>query len=141
MSGGLLFCVLACFFYAAEVVIADKWLGKTSPILITMLFGLGICIFSLPGVVRNFQNGTTQVPGGKEILIITAAAFLSFLADWFHFAALHQRVGAVIVATSYLLIPIMCSAMKCEIPSVRMIGAWILGGMALYLMSDELTKE
>lgn len=141
MSNGLLFSICACFFYATEFVIADKWLGKTSPILITMLFGLGICTFSLPGVFRGFQDGTIQAPGGKEILIVFAAAFLSFLADWFHFAALHQRVGAVIVATSYLLIPIMCSAMKCEAPSLRMIGAWILGGMALYLMSGELTKE
>lgn len=140
MNYGLLFCVLACVFYAGEVVMVDKWLSHTSPIMITMLFGAGIAIFAVPGVLQGVQSGSIAMPSWKEVMLILGIAFVAFLADWFHFAALNQRVGAVVIATSYVLIPVACSIMKWESPSLKMIVAWILGGIALYLISDELKK-
>ena len=77
---------------------------------------------------------------GKEWILIASIVVISFTADWAHFAALKAHAGATVLATFYLMIPIICTMMKGEIPSARMVYAWILLGVALFLVKDELLE-
>lgn len=140
MNVALILCMLAALLYAGEVTTVDRWLTHISPVVMTMIFGISIGIFSVPGVLQGMQSKTITLPDWKEVIIIVAIAFISFLADWTHFAALSQKAGGTTVATFYVFIPIFCSIMKWEAPSWRMLGAWVLGGIALYLISDELME-
>ncbi len=140
MNWPLVFCMLAALFYAGEVAAVDRWLTHVSPVAMTMIFGIAIAIFALPGVLHGMQSKTITLPGWKEVIMICAVAFISFLADWTHFAALSHKAGGTTVATFYVFIPIFCSIMKWEMPSLRIFASWVLGGIALYLISDELLE-
>ncbi len=137
----LTFCFLAALLYATEIVITDKHLSRVSPVLLTGLFGLGIMLAAVPGIVSAYQNGSLQSPSGHQWTLIAAVAILSFFADWSHFSALERRAGSAVLATFYMLLPVICSLLKFQLPSSNMILAWLLGGVALFLVSGELNGE
>ena len=136
----LVLCFMASLCYAAELVITDKKLGKVSPIVLTFFFGITIAICALPGVLHGIKTGSAVFPPWKSVMLVVAVGVLSFLADWCHFGALHYKAGGTVLATFYMLLPVFSSMMKGNVPSLRMIAAWVLGGAALYLISHELVE-
>ena len=134
-------CVLASLLYSGEIVGTDKYLEKTSPVMTTFFVGLFVAIFAAPTALVGLQNGSSHFPSYREIMIIGAVALCSFLADWAHFAALHHKAGTVELAMFYMLIPVICSIMEMRAPSWHMIVAWVLGGIALLIVSYEIAKK
>ena len=135
-----LLCALAAFFYAVEISLVDRYLKSVSPVVITFLFAGLIALFALPMCANGVIQKTVKLPVGREWAVIILIGFLSFIADWCHFAALTKRAGAAVLATFYILIPVFCTILRGEMPSWRMLGAWFAGAVALYLISEELKE-
>lgn len=135
-------CFFASVCYAAELVITDKYLKNVSTILMTFFLGLGVAIFAAPFVVHQiyWKKETVVMPQGWQWTAIFILMGFNFAADWLHFEALRAKAGATAVATFYLLIPVICTMMKGEWPSSKMICAWIFAGIALFLIKEELLE-
>lgn len=134
-------CALASVMYAAEIVIADRYLRHIAPSVMTFCLGLGVAICALPFALYNVCCNKADVitmPTGREWILIAAMVIVSFAADWAHFVALKANAGATILATFYLMIPVICTMMKGEVPPARMLCAWALLGVALFLVKEEL---
>lgn len=150
-----LLCILASAMYATEIVLTEKYLKGVSSVVLTMLLGATIVIFGIPfALYAAHSNGvevhdpkaesstsSLKLPSVKQLGILILVSGFSFLADWSHFEALKRHASSAALATFYVLIPVICTAMKGELPSGRMVAAWILGGAALLLISSELTNE
>lgn len=137
----VILCVLAAFLYSGEIVVTDNFLSKSSPIMTTFIFGVFLTLFSAPPALITWHFELVKAPSYYEICFIALAAFIGFLADWTHFAALHYGSGSVSLATFYMLIPVICSGMQMKWPSLNILIAWVLGGIALFLVYQELAKE
>lgn len=138
----------AALFYAAEIVVADKWLKSVSPMLLTFYVSLANAIFSFAFlIIRNSSNedgALTSMTANSNLKVwgfILLLGALNCLADWSHYGALKKHASAATLATFYLLIPVFCTILKGEFPSARMLAAWFFGAITLYLISDELKSE
>lgn len=138
MTMPFLFCLAAALLYAAEMVTQEKMLPKTSSIVLTFFFGLGIALYALPFViVGSLQSNLIWPETRTEWLWIIIIPLLGFLADWSHFEAINKQAGSVLLATFYLLIPISASILKFEAPSNLKILAWTFGFISLLLLARE----
>jgi hypothetical protein len=135
----VLFAFLATLSYTSETVIADQKLARTTPLLLTFLVGVGTASISL--FLLMTSSGKIAWPGRTEYGWLILVILLTFCADWMHFASLHNKVGAAVLCTSYALMPVLASAMKAEMPSGRLILAWICGSLALVLASQEVMRK
>lgn len=149
-----LLCIIASAMYATEIVLTEKYLKGVSSVVLTMLLGATIVIFGIPfALYTGHTNGvevhnpkadsvtsSLKLPTMRQIGILILVSGFSFLADWAHFEALKRHASSAALATFYVLIPVICTAIKGEWPSWKMIAAWILGGVALYLIGDELKE-
>lgn len=136
----VLFAFLATVFFSGEATIADMKLQRPSPLFLTFLLGIGIAVFSLVPLACISPNKIVW-PNKSEYGWMLMVVILTCTADWAHFAALHYRVGATILCTSYALMPIFASMMKAEMPSLRLFFAWICAGLALLLAYQEVTTK
>lgn len=159
LKNPLFLCVAASLLYASEIVAADKWLKGVSSIVLTLCVALVIAGCSATYIcydcLRNKDADDAFVaaegndknpipirfPTKEQWAIILMLGVLNFLADWAHYAALKTNAGGPVLATFYMLIPIFCTLLSGGWPSYQKIGAWVLGGGALYLISNELTKH
>lgn len=137
----LTFCLLASVLYTFELAVTDRQLPRVSPIALTGLFGICIAASAIPGAITSYRQGELELPRGREWILIAVLGALSFLADWCHFSALHYRAGSAVLATFYLVLPVTCSILLWEPPSLRRVVAWILGGIAILLVSSELWQR
>jgi drug/metabolite transporter (DMT)-like permease len=128
-----LICLGCSLFYALETTIVDKRLSKVSPIVLTFWSALGITVIA--GVVCMFKKEDLLPEEIRfEWIALLGAIIFFFAADYTHFLALNQGAGAVLLATTYLLIPAMCSLFRWESPSWSTIVAWALATTAIILL-------
>lgn len=133
----LIFCLLASIFYATEIVVSEKHFAKIPPEVTTCLVALGIFLFSLPRAVSNWHKIDLAHTPSSVWFFFLFIGFLSYLGDWSHFSALHQNAGSVVLSMFYMLLPVICSLLKWQLPSWKLSCAWIFSAFALYLVKDE----
>ena len=129
----LTYIALACStFYALETALVDQQLPRVPPLVLTFWSGLGITILS--GCLLLFgQRGAVYAPSAQEWLLIALVTLLFFAADYTHFYVLHVRAGAVLLSTTYLLIPVITSLLEWRAPTLPLVLSWILGFLAMLL--------
>lgn len=130
----LALCLTAALFYSAEMVTQERKLPDVTPIVVTFVLGVGVALYGLPLVIAEVIMGSAKLPMGWEWALIFVIPVVAFLADWSHFTAIHARVGAVVLATMYITIPVFTSILKLELPSAMRLGSWLLTGMALFVL-------
>lgn len=84
----------------------------------------------------------TRLPTGNEWWYVVLMVAASFIAASAHFYALNQRATAVVMCTFYALLPVTASLLvfvfsKRELPSWKVILAWVLAAVAVYLVASE----
>lgn len=134
----VLYAFLATLCYSAEIVIADNKLSKVHPLLLTFYVGTGISIGA--ALMLLAQGITIELPSKDVTWWILIVLAISFIADWSHFTSLHLGVGAVVLCISYSLMPVVATAIKGDLPSLRLIASWVLAAMALLLAYKEVAK-
>lgn len=158
MNKALFLCVAAAFLYATEIVVANKFLKPISPLVLTLGVALvisacsAICITHRLATQASNQTEAEKLealdeeklpiafPTKEQLAIIFLLGLLNFLADWSHYAAIKSQAGGAVLATFYILIPVFSKTMGGEWPSLRLLSAWVLGGLLLYLLKEELAK-
>lgn len=136
MSKSFLLCVLAMVFYGLEISVADWKLTRISPRLLTFCYALGVATLAGVGLLVDWPE---TVPRGKEWSFVGLMVLASFVAALAHFAALHEGAGAVSLTLVYCLLPVVASlfaaVFKGEIPTLRLVLAWVAAAVALALIS------
>ncbi|MGE0533451.1 MAG: hypothetical protein AB7O68_00650 [Pirellulales bacterium] len=103
------------------------------PLVLTFWSGLGITLLSGLMLLAG-QRGAVYVPSAQEWLLIGLVTLVFFAADYTHFYVLHVRAGAVLLSTTYLLIPIMTSMLEFRVPTIPLVLSWLLGFLAMLLL-------
>lgn len=141
MKLATLFCVLAMLFYALETSITDWKLAKVSPRVLTLCYALGVAVCA--GVNLLFTTKEQTIPQGSQWIFVFLMIVASFVAASSHFAALHHDSGAVMLTMFYCLMPVAASLFmtlfKQELPGWRVVVAWVIAALALYLVSTGKT--
>lgn len=132
--------LVATFSYAIETVVADKKLSNSNPFAITLLMGVVAIVVSGTHLLFFTPAAQMQWPKEEQFLWLALVLVLAYVADLCHFYALHYNVGAVVLCTSYALLPVLASMMKGEMPSTRLVIAWLLAACALFLAYKEVGK-
>jgi len=127
-------CIIAAFTYGSEMVIQERKLPDTSPIVITFFFACGVMIYGLPTVTAEILFGEIVWPSGWEWALLFILPILAFMADWAHFAAIHARAGSILLATMYMAIPMFASALRLEVPPLMRVLAWTLTSIAIVVL-------
>ncbi len=74
------------------------------------------------------------MPTSTEWALIGLVTIFFFGADYTHFYALHLRAGAVLLSTTYLLIPVIASVIEFQQPSLQLVLSWMFGFASLLLL-------
>lgn len=131
------FAIVAMAFYALEIAITDARLGSVPPRLITLYYSAGVAFFALISLLISREQITAPTSNTAVFLVLMILA--SFVAASAHFEAINQGIGTAKLTLVYAFLPIagaVYSAMfKKEMPSLNLIIACILAGLALYLVS------
>ena len=135
MKTAIVLCLLASTLYAAEITLTDKRLEKVSPVVLLFFLGLMTCLVTLPMVLWNVRKGELVFPDQSQWIILGIVLLLGVAGDWAHFSALHFKSGGIVLATFYMLLPVLCSIFEGQRPSWKTIIAWGLGAVALFLIS------
>ena len=143
MKWSIIFSVIAMILYSSEVVTTDLKLSKMNPWNMTFLYGLGTAIVSIPFVYWYSGSGPETIVSwpsrpnewGYVLLVCLFAAG----GAWANFSALHHEAGAVVLCTVYMLLPVAAALIMAALghhgfPSWRLMLAWALAGVALYLV-------
>lgn len=137
MRLSLLFCFLAMTGYALEIAVTDWKLARVSPRLLTFGYSLGVATLAAMSLLHGRES--LIAPSAREWPFVGLMVIASFLAAWAHFAALHEGASAPVLAMFYCVMPMAASGWMFlftgEIPSARMLLAWLFGAVALYLAS------
>lgn len=133
---------MAMFFYAVETVTTDLNLSFLNPRLTTFFYATGVGLLS--GIsLLIFPIEEAEWPKGLTVwLFIALIVSASFVGATAHFFALHEKSGAVTMSTYYSLLPVTASVLVFffstqELPSLRMLAAWALGSIAIYLVASD----
>ena len=144
MKNALFFSLIAMVFYATEIVVTDLKLGKVSPKLLTILYSGGVMACAIAYFLFSYftSEEETRLPTGNEWWYVVLMVAASFIAASAHFYALNQRATAVVMCTFYALLPVTASLLvfvfsKRELPSWKVILAWVLAAVAVYLVASE----
>lgn len=143
MTKAMIFSLMAMFFYAVEIVTTDLKLSSMNPRLTTFFYATGVGILSGISLLL-FPIKETEWPKGSSMWIfITVMIGASFVAATTHFFALHEKSGAAVMTTYYALLPVTASVLiftfsSHELPSLRMVLAWLLGTIAIYLVATDM---
>ena len=130
----LIYLCLACStLYALETSFVDRKLNNVSPILLTLWTGVGIVLISAVLLLTTHRHHGF-FPAKEAWPLIFMVTILFFAADYTHFYVLHLRAGAVLLSTTYLLIPIIASLIEQQQPSLSIILAWVFGFISLLLL-------
>lgn len=142
MKLAILFCILAMLFYALEIAVADWKLTSVSPRFLTLCYSLGVAICAAISLLVG--NSPIKTPQGYQWFFVALLIGASFIAAVSHFEALHHESGAVMLTMFYCLMPVAASfymaCFKREVPNLRIVLAWIVAAVALYLVSTSKSK-
>jgi drug/metabolite transporter (DMT)-like permease len=134
--------IVAMAFYALEIAITDWKLAEISPRLLTFFYSLGVAIFSLGSII--FAKEAPALPDFKQSIFVALMVLASFIAASAHFHALASGTGAIKLTMVYMLLPVAAAfymfIFKHEFPDSRIILAWVLSVVALYLLSTAKTS-
>jgi drug/metabolite transporter (DMT)-like permease len=142
MQNALVYALLAMIFYASEIVVTDLKLGRLSPRLVTLLYATGVALLAGLSLIL-FPDKSLEWPTRKEWWFVALMVVVSFIAATMHFFALHEKAGATTMCTYYCLLPVTAALLvylfsgEHKVPSWRTIAAWVLGAVAVYLISTE----
>lgn len=126
-------CLACSTFYALETALVDQQLPRVPPLVLTFWSGLGITVLS--GLMLFVgQRGAVYAPSTQEWLLIALVTLVFFAADYTHFYVLHVRAGAVLLSTTYLLIPVITSLLEFKAPTLPLALSWILGFFSMLLL-------
>lgn len=144
MRQAIVFAVIAAVFYAGEIVITDLKLSRISPRLLTFMYATGVAIL-VGASLLLYPEKDLSFPQGKEWGLVSLMVGVSFIAATAHFVALHEHTGAATMCTYYSLLPVIASGLififsTREVPSGRIILAWLLGALAVYLIVTATKK-
>ncbi len=132
----LAICLICCAFYAAEVTAVDQKLRTVDPMTLTFWSGVGItAVAAIVLLIRSGPQGFCIGNANPWWLVIVVLLF--FCADYTHFLALNKGAGGVLLSTTYLLIPVLCSLLVLKAPSLKMMLVWALGFLALVLLYSD----
>lgn len=135
------FCILAMLFYALETSITDWKLTRVSPRVLTLCYALGVAICAAVSLIFTKD---VQLPQGSQWGFVVLMIGASFIAASSHFAALHHDSGAVMLTMFYCLMPVSAALFtaifKLEVPNWRVVVAWLIAAIALYLISTAKTE-
>jgi uncharacterized membrane protein len=140
MQNAQFVAMVAMVFYAMEIVVADLALGRVSPRFLTLLYATGVAVCAGLSLITNPPKGGVVSPNRSEWLFVLLMIAVSFIAATAHFEALHAKAGATTMCTFYCLLPVMAALLvfffteEHRLPSKRMIAAWLLGAVAVYLV-------
>ncbi len=143
MTKAMIFSLMAMLFYAVEIVTTDLKLSSMNPRLTTFFYATGVGMLSGISLLL-FPIKETDWPKGSSVWIfIGLMVAASFIAATAHFFALHEKSGAAVMTTYYALLPVTASALiftfsSHELPSLRMVLAWILATIAIYLVTTDI---
>ena len=142
MKVAAIYCMLAMAFYALEIAVTDWKLTSVSPRFLTLCFSLGVAVCA--AISLSIGKAEIKMPQGWQwsfVLLMIAASFVAALA---HFKALNEQSGAVMLTMFYCLMPVMASLymalFKWELPNLRVVVAWLVAALALYLLSTSEGK-
>lgn len=129
--------IVAMAFYALEIAITDWKLSSISPRLLTLFYSLGVALFSLASIL--IARGNHAMPDMKQMGFVVLMILASFIAASAHFHALTTGTGAIKLTMVYMLLPVAASfymfIFKLQIPDLKIVAAWALSVVALYLLS------
>lgn len=133
--------IIAMAFYALEIAITDWKLSAISPRLLTFFYSAGVAVFSLGSII--YAREMHAAPDGKQSAFIILMILASFIAASAHFQALTTGTSAVKLTMVYMLLPVAASfyifLFKQQLPDIKIIFAWLLSAIALYLLSTAKT--
>ena len=125
--------IIATIFYTGETVATDTKLSHVNSMLLTFLVGIGSAIISGSCLLIRPPE-TLAMPSRSEIGWVAVIIACTFFADWFHFMSLEMRAGAIVLCTSYALMPLFSSMMEFKLPSKDLVGAWVSIAFALFFI-------
>jgi drug/metabolite transporter (DMT)-like permease len=126
-------CLVSSAFYALETSLVDKKLPNVPPMVLTFWSALGITLISGFLLISTHKNHLYTL-SAQEWGLVVLVTLLFFGADYTHFYVLHLKAGAVLLSTTYLLIPIIASIVEMQVPSMQIVLAWIFGFVSLLLL-------
>lgn len=137
MKTATLFCTMAMLFYALEIALTDWKLSSISPRFLTLCFAVGVAVCAAVALLVGHEK--IRMPEGNQWLFVILMIVASFIAAETHFAALNRQSGAVTLTMFYCLLPVAASfymaIFKWELPNYRVVLAWLVAALALYLLS------
>lgn len=142
MRLALIYALVAMAFYAVEIVITDLQLGKIPARVVTLMYATGVAILAGTSLLI-FPEKEFVWPSRKEWGFVVLMVIVSFVAATTHFLALHNKAGSTTMGAYYSLLPVTAAlliyffAKEQQLPSWRMVLAWVLGAIAIYLVSTE----
>lgn len=129
-------CIVVAFGYAIEIAVTDIKLKHLSSQFLTLCYSMGVAVIAIIMMIITRER-ITAIPSKSECLYIGVMIFFSFVAAIAHFLALHYGAGATKISMSYAMLPAIIALMayifKKETPEPRLVAAWILIGVAIYL--------
>lgn len=138
MQNANLFAIIAMTLYATESFIADVKLSRIPPLTLTFYYSFGVMVFA---GTTMFLTRTQNIPSGSQWLYVVLMVVCSFGAAVAHFSSLHFHAGAIKLTTFYMFLPVVASVLGIiflgKYPSIRILLAWCLGALALYLISTD----
>ncbi len=138
MQNSHVLCVIAMFFYAAEISVTDHQLKGIHPRFLTLLYSGGVFVLTLIWLIQSRPE--VQMPTAKQWTFVVLMVGASVIAAHAHFQALHKDAGAVTLTMYYCLLPVVATlidvAVKQELPEWRTILGWVLGVAALYCVTS-----
>jgi drug/metabolite transporter (DMT)-like permease len=130
---------LAMLCYALENYVLERFLHKNNALLTMVL--LFVMMLPIAGFMLWHQWGqdTGETSRWQMYAAVAVAAVLLFAADWLLFESYRRKANVVEVTTIVMLMPLFAAAIKAifeqKYPTLSHYGAWILGGLAIWLIS------
>ncbi len=130
--------LLATFFYSAEIVAQDIYLKHISSGLLATIGGGATAVYALMVILFKgyWWKQKLRLPIAQEWRWICLIPILSFLADFAHYAALHEKSGSVTLSMFYMTCPIWATFIAWKKPTKWHLFAWAFaaGGILLLLL-------
>lgn len=124
-------------FYALEISLTDWKLSELPPRLLSVFYAIGVGIFAV--IALQLTTKEITLPNASQWIVLICMIICGALATWTNFAALHNNLGATRLTLLYCLIPVVAQLftfiLNRELPSIHLVGAWLLATGSLYLVS------
>lgn len=131
--------VIAMLFYATQNYMYERFLSKNNPLLTMALLYAMMLPFAGIGLWKQWGQNTAESARWQMYAAVAVAASLLFIADWLLFESYRRNASVVEMTTIVMLMPLFAAAIKAifeqKYPTPSQYGAWILGALAVWLIS------